>query len=202
MSKIKIILSFISLFFYQLNQAQINDTLTGYVLSGTVVNGETRELLIGAHIITNQHIGTKTDETGTFSLTVFPNDTLRVSFVGYKTLHYVAPYQENGKYLIKFKLFTDSISLNEVEIFPWPSYDEFKKAFTALKSHEPEIKMEGVKMYQDRNIEPWEFSMLNIFTNPISLMYDKLLDKKAKLRRRLERKRKTIKESSFIEGDE
>ncbi len=202
MSKIKIILSFILLFFYQLILAQVKDTSTSYILSGTVVNGETNELLIGAHLITFQHFGTKTDETGIFSLTVFANDTLRVSFVGYKTLYYVAPYQEKGKYLIKFKLFTDSISLNEVEIFPWPSYEEFKKAFTVLKSHEPEIKMEGVKMYQDRNIEPWEFSTLSILTNPISFMYDKLLDKKAKQRRRINRSRKTIKESSFIEEDE
>lgn len=207
--KIKLFFSISLLFFYQLIQAQVNDTLTSYILSGTVVNGNTNELLIGAHLITNQHIGTKTDETGVFSLTVFANDTLRISFVGYKTLFYVAPYQEKistndlvRKYLIKFKLFTDSISLNEVEIFPWPNYDEFKKAFTELKSHEPEIKMEGVKMYQDRNIEPWEFSMLNIFTNPISLMYDKLLDKKAKQLRRINRSRKTIKESSFIEKDD
>ena len=201
MSKIKIILSFIFLIFHQLIQAQGKDTSASYILSGTVVNGETNELLIGAHLITSQHFGTKTDETGTFLLTVSANDTLRVSFVGYKTLYYVSTYQEKGKYLIKFKLFTDSISLNEVEIFPWPSYEEFKKAFAELKPTEPEIKMEGVKMYQDRNIEPWEFSTLNILTNPISFMYDKLLDKKAKQRRRLERSRKTIKESSFIENE-
>lgn len=202
MSKIKVFLSFILFIFFQLTQAQIKDSSTSYVLSGTVVNGETNELLIGAHLITSQNTGTKTEETGTFSMIVFPNDTLRISYVGYKTLHYVSPFQENGKYLIKFKLFADSISLNEVEIFPWPSYDEFKKAFTALKSHEPEIKMEGVKLYQDRSIEPWEFPPLSIISNPISFMYDKLLDKKAKLRRRLERKRKTIKESSFIDEDE
>lgn len=200
--KIKIILLFILLILYQLILAQVKDTSSNYILSGTVVNGETNELLIGAHLIISQHFGTKTDETGVFSLTVFANDTLLVSFVGYKTLYYIAPYQEKGKYLIKFKLYTDSISLNEVEIFPWPSYEEFKKAFAELKLTEPEIKMEGVKMYQDRNIEPLEFTMLSIFTNPISLMYDKLLDKKAKQRRRINRSRKTIKESSFIEDDE
>lgn len=202
MSKIKIILSFILLFFNQIILAQVKDTSTSYILSGTVVNGETNELLIGAHLITSQHFGTKTDETGIFSLTVFANDTLRVSFVGYKTLYYVAPYQEKGKYLIKFKLYTDSISLNEVEIFPWPSYEEFKKAFAELKSKEPEIKMEGVKLYQDRNIVPYEFPPLSILTNPISFMYDKLLDKKAKQLRRINRSRKTIKESSFIEDGE
>lgn len=203
MSKIKIILSFILLFFYQLIQAQVKDTSTSYILSGTVVNGETNELLIGAHLITHQHIGTKTDETGVFTINVAENDTITISYVGYKTMHYITPYQEKGKkYLIKFKLYTDSISLKEVEIFPWPSYEEFKKAFAELKSKEPEIKMEGVKLYQDRNINPLEFSALSILTNPISFMYDKLFDKKAKQRRRIIRSRKTIKESSFIEDDE
>lgn len=202
MSKITIVLSVIFLGFHQLIQAQVNDTLIIYVLSGTVVNGETNELLIGAHLITNQYFGTKTDETGVFSINVAEGDTLQISFVGYKTLYYAVPYQEKGKYLIKFKLFTDSISLNEVEIFPWPNYEEFKKAFVALKSHEPEIKMEGVKMYQDRNIVPWEFPVISVFVHPLSFMYDKLLDKKAKLRRRLDRNRKTIKESSFIEEGE
>jgi hypothetical protein len=200
--KIKLFFSFILFIFFQLTQAQIKDSSTSYILSGTVVNGETNELLIGAHLVTNQYFGTKTDESGVFSINVAGNDTLKISFVGYKTLHYAVPFHEQGKYLIKFKLYTDSISLHEVEIFPWPNYDEFKKAFAELKSKEPEIKMEGVKMYQDRNIEPFEFPVISVFVHPLSFMYDKLLDKKAKLKRRLERSRKTIKESSIIEDDE
>lgn len=196
--KIKIFLSFLFLFLYQLLMSQSTDSINNYIISGTVVNGETNELLIGAHVINSNYYGTKTDETGVFSIAVIPNDTLRISFIGYKSLEYITPNREKGKYIIKFKLYTNSIMLQEVEIFPWPSYDEFKKAFAEHKSDEPEIKMEGVKLYKDRNIDPLEFTMLHIFTNPISLMYDKLLDKKAKQRRRIERRRETIKESSFI----
>lgn len=197
--KIKIFLSFITFLLTQLISGQTTDTTVSYILSGTVVNGETNELLVGAHLLSSNQFGTKTDETGTFSITVLPNDTLTISYIGYKTLTYVSPQQNSGKYLIKFKLYTDSITLQEVEIFPWPTYDEFKKAFAELKKHEPEIKMEGVKMYQDRNINPMEFTMLHILTNPISLIYDKLLDKKAKQRRRIERRRETIKDASFID---
>lgn len=202
MSKIKLFFSIILLFFYQLIQAQVKDTSASYIISGTVVNGESNELLIGAHIVSSRQYGTKTDETGVFTINVKENDTIRISHIGYKTMRYIAPTQENGKYLIKFKLYTDSITLQEVEIFPWPTYGEFKKAFAELKSKEPEIKMEGVKMYQDRNIEPWEFPTLSILTNPISFMYDKLLDKKAKQLRRINRNRKTIKESSFTEDED
>ncbi|MGE0561978.1 MAG: carboxypeptidase-like regulatory domain-containing protein [Flavobacteriales bacterium] len=197
--KIKIFLSFIVFLFVQFISGQTNDTLASYVLSGTVVNGETNELLIGAHLVSSGYTGTKTDETGIFSISISPNDTLTISYIGYKNLQYIAPALINGKYLIKFKLYTDSITLQEVEIFPWPTYDEFKKAFAELKEHEPEIKMEGVKLYKDRNIDPIEFTMLHLLTNPISVIYDKLLDKKAKQLRRLERRRETIKKASFID---
>ena len=200
--KIKIFLQFVLLFFTQLIFAQITDSTKSYILSGTVVNGETNELLIGANLITSQHIGTLTDENGTFIITVLANDTIRTSFIGYKSLFYVAPFQKQGKYLIKFKLYTDSINLNEVEIFPWPSYDEFKKAFTELKPLAPEIKMDGVKIYQDRNINPIVLPAIAVISNPISVIYDRLLDKKAKLRRRIDRKRNSIKEATFIKSED
>lgn len=199
--KIKIFLQFILLFFSQLIFAQITDSTKSYILSGTVVNGETNEVLIGAHITNSKLFGTGTDGTGTFAITVSADDTILISFVGYKTFIYVAPFQKPGKYLIKFKLYTSSITLNEVEIFPWPNYDEFKKAFTELKPQEPAIKMEGVKIYQDRNINPIVIPVIAIISNPISVIYDRLLDKKAKLRRRIERKRSTIEEATFIKSD-
>jgi len=174
-----------------------NQTITenSFILSGTVVDGLSNQPLVGGHLLTNRNIGTKTDELGEFTIIVYPKDTLKISYIGFKTIHYVVPYLENGKYLIKFKLFTDSIALAEIQIFPWPTYDEFKQAFITMDKQNEAIKMEGVKMYQDRNIEPWEFPPLSIISNPISFLYDKLLDKRAKLRRRLERNRNTIRES-------
>lgn len=185
------ILLFLLIFFNTLCYSQTRDS-SYYSLSGTVVNGENNELLSGAHLVSSSSFATKTDENGNFNINVKVNDTLKISYIGFKTYYYVAPHQNPGKYLIKFKLFTDSITLNEIEIFPWPSYSEFKKAFMELKPTEPEIKMEGVKLYQDRSIEPWEFKTIHLFTNPISYIYDKLLDKKAKQRRRIDRRIKTI----------
>ncbi len=191
------ILLFLLMLFSQLAYSQLKDTTISYIIAGTVINGETNELLAGAHIVSYGSFATKTDENGTFNISVTENDTLRISFVGFKTLHYITPKQDDGKYLIKFKLYTDSITLNEVEIFPWPSYSEFKKAFAELKPTEPEIKMEGVKLYQDRNIQPYEFTTLHLFANPLSYIYDKLLDKKAKQRRRIDRRIKTINDAGL-----
>ena len=162
-----------------------------------MVNGDNNELLSGAHLVSSNSYATKTDENGNFNINLKENDTLKISYVGFKSFYYVAPHQNPGKYLIKFKLYTDSITLNEIEIFPWPSYSEFKKAFAELKTTEPEIKMEGVKLYQDRNIKPWQFKTVHLFTNPISYIYDKLLDKKAKQRRRIDRRIKTINDAGL-----
>ncbi len=166
-----------------------------YILSGTVVNGNNNILLEGAHITTNKGYGTKTNPQGDFSLNIYPNDTVKVSYVGFKTLTYVAPYQKPGQYLIKFKLYADSISLKEVEIFPYPTYKEFKQAFSELDKQDEKVEIYGVKTYQDKVTDK---SKPTIF-NPASFIYDRLFDKKAKLKRKLDRRRKTTKDAAIIE---
>ena len=174
------------------------DSNNSYTVNGTVVDGLTNDLLIGANIIINNANGTKTDENGEFSLFVKGNDTIKISFVGFKTLVYIFPSKQKNQYLTKFKLYKDSISLSEIAIFPWPSYPEFKKAFLAMDKQNEQIKMKGVNLYQDRNITPPEFHLVHLFTNPISFIYDKLFDKKAKLKRKLDRRRDTRNKSTLI----
>ncbi len=170
---------------------------SNYILIGTIVDGESNEVLIGAHIITSKHLGSKTNENGVFEISTMVNDTLNISYVGYKNIIYISPQKEKGRYLTKFKMYKDSISLAEVEILPWPTYDEFKEAFKALDLTEQEIKMTGIKMYIDRNIQPLDYKLYHAVTNPISFIYDRLLDKKAKNRRQLERRRNIINKSTL-----
>lgn len=166
-----------------------------YILSGTIVNGITNTPLVGANLLSTTNIGTRTNKLGEFSINVSSSDTLKISFIGFKTINYIIPYKENGKYLIKFKMYKDSISLTEVEVFPWPSYKEFKKAFLAINKEEDKIKMEGVNMYIDKSTTSYTPSIFS----PASFIYDKLFDKKAKIKRRLARRRKTIKNSKTDE---
>ena len=175
------------------------DSTNSFLLKGTVVDGNTNELLIGSNILINKKYGTKTNEDGEFTVHVKGNDSLIISFIGFKPLLYIISQQKKGNYLTKFKLFKDSVSLNEIEIFPYPTYEEFQEAFLAMDKQDEQIQMAGVKMYQDRIIhETYDLGLLNLFTNPISFMYDKLFDKKAKLKRKLARRRETIKEESMI----
>ncbi|MCB9360215.1 MAG: carboxypeptidase-like regulatory domain-containing protein [Flavobacteriales bacterium] len=192
-STILFLFLFITNLFFAFGQADTN-----YNISGTVVDGKDNSSLIGAHIISSRKVATKTNELGLFELMVSEGDTLAISYIGYKALTYIIPKNKAGKYLTKFNLLKDSISLQEVEIFPWPSYDDFKKAFEELDFKDQEIKMAGVKMYRDRNIEPYNYTLQNLLKdkNIISFMYDRLLDKEAKLKRRINRRTETIEKAA------
>jgi hypothetical protein len=171
------------------NQTVVNSFFT---LSGAVVNGSNNKPLVGANLLSNRNIGAKTNEIGEFSVNIHPNDTIKISYIGFKTISYIVPYKKNGKYLIKFKMYKDSVSLSEIIIYPWPSYKEFKAAFLAINKQDEKIIMEGVKMYIDKNIIPKPPSIMS----PASFIYDKLFDKQAKRIRRLKRRRKIIKDSN------
>lgn len=175
------------------------DSTQSFILKGTIVDGNSNELLMGSNILVNNDYGTKTNYNGEFTLKVKENDSLTISFIGYKSLHYIIPHKASGNYLTKFKLYKDSISLNEVEIFPYPTYEEFQEAFFNMDKQDEQIAMAGVKMYQDRIIhETYDMKLYHIFSNPISLIYDKLFDKKAKLNRKLDRRRNTIEKETMI----
>lgn len=174
--------------------SQNNSVDSLYILSGTVVDGSNNKLLEGAHLTTSRDYGTNTNPQGEFSINIFPNDTIKISFIGYKTLKYVAPHKKTGHYLIKFKLYQDSISLKEIEIFPYPTYAEFKKAFSEIDKQDEQVKIEGVKTYQDKvttKKSPSPFS-------PASFIYDRLFDKQAKLKRKLDRRREKANNSAII----
>lgn len=175
--------------------AQNNGDNKGYSITGTVVNGSNNTILTGANIVSSRKKGTKTSELGEFTIFVTPNDTLKISYVGYKTVAYVCPEKETGVYLIKFKMYQDSVSLQEVEIFPYPTYKEFREAFISLDKQDEKVEIEGVKTYQDKittHDRPTVFS-------PISYVYDRLFDKQAKLKRKLDRRKETIKEGTQVD---
>lgn len=166
-----------------------SQTDSSYTLTGTIVDAALNTPLQGAHIIKNKHNGVKTDINGFFSIKVKENDNIKISFIGYKSINYTCKHQQKGKYLTKFKLSKDSVFLDEVIIFPYPTYKEFKKAFLALDKQKEQIKIKGINTYIDKQKSTKKPTVLN----PASYIYDRLFDKQAKLKRRLNRHRNTIK---------
>lgn len=109
--------------------------------SGIVIN-ETGIPLEGAHILVlNNYKGTITDERGLFSFITHPLDTILFSSVGFKKKSYIIPDTIDEKHLnTVIVMDTDTIMIDEVKIFPWKTYQEFKRAFAELEIEDRDLK--------------------------------------------------------------
>jgi hypothetical protein len=101
--------------------------------SGFVMNEEA-EPLPYVHIISMlSRRGTISDRNGIFSIITEPQDTIIFSSVGYKTTFFEIPALViNYHYTHDVIMQHDTILLEEVLVFPWPTYEEFKEAFLSL----------------------------------------------------------------------
>ncbi|MEP7323493.1 MAG: carboxypeptidase-like regulatory domain-containing protein [Saprospiraceae bacterium] len=104
--------------------------------SGVVVTDQKNEPLPipYSHIsIENSRRGTFADRNGFFSLVVQKGDTLMFSALGFKKAHYIVPEDlKENRYSIFQIMYTDTITLPETIIYPWPSKENFKLEFLAL----------------------------------------------------------------------
>lgn len=105
------------------------------LFTGVVVGGKNTQRLPGAYIyIPHAGTGRLADKDGTFSLSVFPGDSIVYSHVGYKKQYQIIPRNYNSNvYSAIISLAEDAVLLSEVKIYPWSTEDEFKKALLALK---------------------------------------------------------------------
>jgi len=102
--------------------------------SGFVMN-EDAEPLPYVHIIsTMSRRGTISDRNGIFTIITEPQDTIIFSSVGYKTTFFEMPVMfVNYHYTHDIIMERDTILLEEVRVFPWATYEEFKEAFLSLE---------------------------------------------------------------------
>ena len=101
-------------------------------VSGTVVDAETNEPLIGATVRLKgvASKGCITDVDGNFSFTgILPEAVLEVSYVGYRN----QTISVNGMKKLTIKLLSDSEQLNEVVVIGYGTMD--KKELTSSISH-------------------------------------------------------------------
>lgn len=105
------------------------------IFSGMVVGGKTTEVLGGATIfIANAGRGTLAKSDGSFTIPVFPGDSIVFSYVGFKKQYHVIPRGYNSDiYSAIVALREDVVTLSGVTIYPYSTEEEFKKAFLALK---------------------------------------------------------------------
>ena len=100
-------------------------------LSGIVISSDSVSVLPYTSIFANQHPqGVISDSTGFFKLEVYPSDTLTFSAVGYKTAQFVIPDHLIGQqYSLVQAMVRDTILLEEVTIYSFPTTSEFMESF-------------------------------------------------------------------------
>jgi hypothetical protein len=85
--------------------------------------------------------GAITESTGVYSIISIPGDTLIFSAVGYKKALMKIPYDSiNNRFTIDVMLDDDTIRIDDVVIFPWKTYDEFKKAVINYEPNSIEVR--------------------------------------------------------------
>ena len=104
-------------------------------LSGFVTAGDSARSLAGVAVYTlNKSQGTQTTRTGFFSITVLPGDTVAFSALGYqKQVFIVAADNETHHYTLNIHLRENPKTLPTVDVIPWATEHDLKKAVLGVK---------------------------------------------------------------------
>lgn len=85
--------------------------------------------------------GVIADYYGYFSMVVMPGDTLYFSFYGYKTNTFIVPDTlTEDRYSIIHIMTKDTLNLPAVEVFPWPSREQFAQAFLDMRPYDDALR--------------------------------------------------------------
>lgn len=103
--------------------------------SGVVVSDDSLQPIpFTSVMIRHASRGTVTDFYGFFSFVAMQGDTIDFNYIGYKPDYYVIPDTlASNRYSLIQVLSRDTIHLKETVIYPWPSREEFKRAFLELQ---------------------------------------------------------------------
>jgi hypothetical protein len=134
LSLILILLSVVPFFGYTQENEEVVDSLQYIQLTGIVVNDSLERLPFTAVYDKTTQRGVICDYFGFFALVVHPGDTLQFSFIGFKKKTYIVPETDQSNSLsIVSLLESDSIQSDPVDVYPWPSKDQFADAFVNLQ---------------------------------------------------------------------
>ncbi|MGB0929600.1 MAG: carboxypeptidase-like regulatory domain-containing protein [Chitinophagales bacterium] len=169
---------------------------TGYsptiTLSGTVVNGSNRTPIPSVHILRKDGSGTTTDANGGFSLEVKVGSNLVVTHLSYVNARVTVPTDLAEKtYEMVIPLYSNEVTLDVVEVYPYPSREDFKIEFLSPKTADEvtrPVQMSGIH----QQVGPVKIPPPSLM-NPISFLTSKL-SAKAIRNRKMRKYRKVIEE--------
>lgn len=102
-------------------------------LTGMVVSDDGQTALPGVHIYVPKYgRGTTSNVYGYFSMPVLVGDEMVLSSIGFVKQHFIIPEGTNGRVNAVFKMETDTIYLENLDITPFLSEKMFKEAILAI----------------------------------------------------------------------
>lgn len=123
--------------------AQVNENSKLLVqLSGVVVDeGDASQIPFTTVYDRNKKHGVVSDYYGYFSLVVSPGDTLIFSSFTFQTNAYIVPDTLSGnRYTILHIMQKDTVELPEVVVYPWPSREDFARAFVEMEPYDDALR--------------------------------------------------------------
>ncbi len=118
------------------------DTARYIQLSGVVVSSEEVEPMPYTTVFNRSRCrGVIGDYYGYFTLVVLPGDTLFFSYYGYKTSSFIVPDSlVDNRYSIIHLMYQDTLNLPAVVVYPWPSREDFARAFLEMKPYDDALR--------------------------------------------------------------
>jgi hypothetical protein len=116
-----------------------------------------------AVMIKGTNRGTKTDYYGFFNLVVNPGDEIEFLSLVHKTRSYKIADSLKQTYYYAIQVLTkDTVHLDEVTVMPWPSKEDFKRAFLSLDLNDTDYDR------ADKNLAREEMTVLerNAYASP------------------------------------
>jgi len=111
-------------------------------LSGVVLSADSLDQLSYVSVLNKSTgRGMITDFHGFFSLVVHPNDTVYFKSSGFKLSSYiVSDTLKHNRYSVIHLLQHEVLELPIVNVYPWPSLEDFARAFVAMKPYDDALR--------------------------------------------------------------
>ncbi|MBA4301878.1 carboxypeptidase-like regulatory domain-containing protein [Algoriphagus alkaliphilus] len=108
-------------------------------LSGIILNADSTDAVPGVNIyVPKKGRGTSSGRFGYFSMPVLEGDSVIFTFIGLKKQSFKVPDKvDNDRISLILTMQIDEIALAEIEVMPYPTEEEFKKAVIAMNVVDP-----------------------------------------------------------------
>jgi hypothetical protein len=161
MNILRLITVLFVLFLFQPNRSNAQskkiDNKALIQFSGVIIDIDSLQPIPFANvIIRTERRGTVADYYGFFSFVAMKGDTIDFINIGYKPVSYIIPDSlVENRYSIIQAMTRDTINLKEAVVYPWPSKEDFKRAFIELKVPDDDIlrAQHNLMMAQRKDIQ-------------------------------------------------